>query len=106
MLILVSVLLLELITAVLLVFTNFQTFLEKLKTRSRIWPCQDSQQRADTGCEFSNETAAYMKENLLFSNRYFIPDLLVNKCSNERVLRRKRKDIYSFIGERQLAIGD
>jgi hypothetical protein len=95
MLILVSVSLLELVTVVFLDFTNFQTFLEKLEARRIIWPCQDaprdSQQRADTDCKFSKESVVYMKGNLLFPKRDFIPDLLAVKCSNERVLRRKRK---------------
>jgi hypothetical protein len=95
-LILVSVLLLELVTAVFLGFANFQTFMEKLEARNKTWPCQDSQQRADTGCEFNKETTAYMKGNLLFPNRDFIPDIMANKCNNERVLRRKRKKIYPF----------
>jgi hypothetical protein len=91
MLILVFVSLLEFVTVVFLDFVNFQTFLEKLEARSRIRPCQDaqrdSQQRADTDCEFSKESATYMKGNLMFPKRDFIPDLLAIKCTNERVLR-------------------
>jgi hypothetical protein len=91
MLILVSVSLLELVTAVFFYFVNFQTFLKKLEVRSGIRPYQDaqrdSQQRADTDYEFSKESATYMKGNLLFPKRNFIPDLLAVKCSNERVLR-------------------
>jgi hypothetical protein len=86
MLILVFVLPLELVTVVFLGFDNFQSFLEKLEARSRIWLCQDSQrdfqQRTDTSCEFSKETAAHVKENLLFPNRDFIYELLAIKCSN------------------------
>jgi hypothetical protein len=86
MLILAFVLSLELVTVVFLDFDNFQSFLEKLEVRSRIWLYQDSQrdsqQRTDTRCEFSKETAAHVKENLLFSNRDFIYDLLAIKCSN------------------------
>jgi hypothetical protein len=82
MLILAFVLPLELVNVVFLGFDNFQSFLEKLEARSRIWLCQDSQQRTDTRCEFSKETAAHVKENLLFPNRDFIYDLLAIKCSN------------------------
>jgi hypothetical protein len=82
MLILAFVLLLELVTVVFLGFDNVQSFLEKLKVRSRIWLCQNSQQRTDTSYEFSKETAAHVKENLLFLNRDFIYDLLAIKCSN------------------------
>jgi hypothetical protein len=82
MLILVFVLPLELVTVVFLGFDNFQSFLEKLEARSRIWLCQDSQQRTDTSCEFSKETTAHVKKNLLFPNRDFIYDLLAIKCSN------------------------
>jgi hypothetical protein len=64
-----------------------------LKVRSKIWFCQDSQQRANTDYEFSKESAAYMKENLLFPNRDFIPDLLANKYSNERV-KRLMQDLF------------
>jgi hypothetical protein len=81
-LILAFLLPLEFVTAVFLGFDNFQSFLEKLEARSRIWLCQDSQQRTDTSYEFSKETAAHVKENLLFPNRYFIYDLLAIKCSN------------------------
>jgi hypothetical protein len=107
MLILVFVSLLEHITVVFLDFVNFQTFVEKLEARSIIRPCQDAQQRADTYCEYSKEFTAYMKENLLFPKRGFIPDLLAVKCSNERVLRRKKnKGFTSCIGERQPVMGN
>jgi hypothetical protein len=43
---------------------------------------RDSQQRTDTSCEFSKETVAHVKKNLLFLNRDFIYDLLAIKCSN------------------------
>jgi hypothetical protein len=86
MLILAFVLSLELVTAVFLGFDNFQNFLEKSEVRSRIRICQDPQrdswQRTDTSCEFSKETAAHVKENLLFPNRDFIYDLVEIKCSN------------------------
>jgi hypothetical protein len=82
MLILAFVLSLELVTAVFLGFDNFQSFLEKSEARSRSWLCQDSQQRTDTNCEFSKETSAHVKENLLFSNKDFIYDLLTIKCGN------------------------
>jgi hypothetical protein len=82
MLILAFVLPLELVTVVFLGFDNFQSFLEKLEARSRIWLCQDSQQRTDSSCEFCKEIVAHVKENLLFSNRDLIYDLLAIKCSN------------------------
>jgi hypothetical protein len=86
MLILAFVLSLELVTAVFLGFDNFQSFLKNLEARNRIWLYQDtqrdSQQRTDTSCEFSKETAAHVKENLLFPNRDFIYDLLAIKCNN------------------------
>jgi hypothetical protein len=91
MFILVSVSLLELVTAVFLDFANFQAFLEKLEARSGIRPCQDAQQQADTDCEFSKEYATYMKGNLLIPKRDFILNLLAVRCNNERVLRWKRK---------------
>jgi hypothetical protein len=77
MFILAFVLLLEFVTVVFFfIFDNFQTFLEKLKTRNKIWLCQDSQQRIDTNYEFDKETVAHMKENLLFPNKDFIPKLI------------------------------
>jgi hypothetical protein len=76
----------ELVTAVFFGFDNFQSFLEKLEARSKIWLCQDSQrdslQRTHTSCEFSKEIATHVKENLLFPNRDFIYDLLAIKYSN------------------------
>jgi hypothetical protein len=86
MLILAFILSLELVTVVFLDFDNFQNFLEKSEARNRIQLCQDPQrdswQRTDTSCEFSKETAAHVKENLLFPNRNFIYDLVEIKCSN------------------------
>jgi hypothetical protein len=80
MLILAFILFLELVTVVFLGLDNFQSFLEKLDAKSRIWLYQDSQrdsqQRIDTSCEFSKETAAHVKENLLFPNKDFIPGLI------------------------------
>jgi hypothetical protein len=74
MLIFVFVLLLGFVTVIFLDFVNFQAFLEKLETRSKIWPCQYSQQRANTSYEFSRETALCMKGDPLFPNRDFTPN--------------------------------
>jgi hypothetical protein len=97
-------LLLELVTDVFLGFANFQTFLDKMEARTRIWPCQDSQQRADMDCEFSKKIVARMKEYILFPNKDFAPNQLVNKCINEKTLRREKgKESSLFIREKQLA---